>query len=118
MSKHARLLTLEQDVASSAKLSLILSIYSITRRSYDTYAVGSHTLPTIGDLVCDGIVNGKHFAIDMVVSTENESIGCILGMDFLLEHECDLAIKTGRLFIDNMKVKLRKESSTKEIACK
>ena len=37
-------------------------------------------------------------------------------MDFLLDHECDLAVKTGHLFLGNMKVKLRKESTTNVIA--
>ena len=92
------------------------SLHPINSRPRDMKAVGNHTLSTIGDLVCDVTINSKHYAIDMVVSSENETIGCILGMDFLQDHDCELALKTGHLFISNMKIKLRRESATNTIA--
>ena len=92
------------------------SLHPLKTRSHSMYAVGGQTVPTEGDLVCDVAVNGRHYPIDMVVSSENETVGCILGMDFLLDHDCDLAVKTGHLFLGNMKVKLRKESTTNVIA--
>ena len=92
------------------------SLHPLMTRSRSMYAVGGQTVPTEGDLLCDVNVNGRHYKIDMVVSSENETVGCILGMDFLLDHDCDLAVKTGHLFLGNMKVKLRKESTTNVIA--
>ena len=92
------------------------SRYPITRRARDLQAVGGFDLQTMGDMVCDVVVNGRNFAIDMVVSTVNESIGCFLGMDFLQQHECELSVKNGYLFIGGMRVKLRRESTTNSIA--
>ena len=37
-------------------------------------------------------------------------------MDFLQTHECELSIKNGYLFIDGMKIKLRRESATNTVA--
>ena len=73
------------------------SRYPLTHCPRDLHAVGGLSLQTIGDLLCDVIVNGKQYAIDMVVSTENETIGCILGMDFLQEHDCEFSVMTGHL---------------------
>ena len=58
------------------------SLHPINSRPRDMKAVGNHTLSTIGDLVCDVTINSKQYPIDMVVSSENESIGCILGISF------------------------------------
>ena len=92
------------------------SRYPIKHRPRDLHAVGGLSLKTIGDLVCDVVVNGRQYAIDMVVSTQNESIGCILGMDFLQDHDCELSVRTGHLFIGGMKVSLRRESTTNSIS--
>ena len=63
------------------------SMYPIRQRGRDMHGVGNSTLPTIGDLVCNVTIAGRHYQIDMVVSTQNEAIGCILGMVFLQTHE-------------------------------
>ena len=52
----------------------------------------------------------------MVVSSENEAIGCILGMDFLQTHSCELALQPGYLSVDGIKIKLRRESATNTVA--
>ena len=80
------------------------------------HGVGNHTLPTMGDLLCDVTIAGKRYPIDMVVSTENEAIGCILGMDFLQTHSCELSLQQGYLFVAGMKIKLRRESATNTVA--
>ena len=92
------------------------SQHPINSRPRDMTAVGNHTLTTIGDLVCDVTINSRHYPVDMVVSSQNESIGCILGMDFLQDNDCELILKTGHLCISNMKIKLRRESATNTIA--
>ena len=92
------------------------SKYHLRPGKRDIKAVGLNTLPTIGEIDCDVLINGKEFPIDMVVSSEDESIGCILGMDFLLGHDCEIKINTGHLVIGNMKLKLRKESATNCVA--
>ena len=80
------------------------------------HGVGNSTLPTIGNLVYDVTVTGRNYPIDMVVFTQNEAIGCILGMDFRQTHECKLSIQQGYLYINGMKIKLRRESATNTVA--
>ena len=92
------------------------SLYPIRQRERDIHGVGQTTLPTIGDLICNVTIAGHHYPIDMVVSSEHEAIGCILGMDFLQTHECELSIQKGYLFINGMRIKLRRESATNTVA--
>ena len=92
------------------------SLHHLANYPRDMKAVGNHTLSTLGDLVCDVVIQSKNYTIDMVVSSENESIGCILGMDFLQDYDCDIALRTGHLIIGDAKIKLRRESATNTIA--
>ena len=92
------------------------SRHPLNTRPRDINAVGKHILPTIGDLICNVTINGRQFPIEMVVSTENETIGCILGMDFINTHFCEFVLRTGNLLIDNMKIKLMRESAATCVA--
>ena len=92
------------------------SMHPLNIRGRDMHGVGNHTLPTMGDLVCDVTIAGKSYQIDMVVSTQNEAIGCILGMDFLQTHSCELSLQQGYLFVAGMKIKLRRENATNTVA--
>ena len=96
--------------------AMSMSLHPIRAHSRDLHGIGNRTLATKGDLVSNVVIAGKSYAIDMVVSSENEAIGCILGMDFRRTHNCELAIQEGYLFINGMRVKLRKESSTNTVA--
>ena len=96
--------------------SMSTSLYPIRQRERDIHGVGQTTIPTIGDLVCNVTIAGHHYPIDMVVSSEYEAIGCILGTDFLQTHECELSIQKGYLFLNGMRIKLRRESATNTVA--
>ena len=96
--------------------SMSRSLYPLRVRTKNIAGVGNNTLPTMGDLVCSVTIASCKYPIDMVVSTENEAIGCILGMDFLQTHSCELALQKGYLLIDGMRIKLRRESATNTVA--
>ena len=66
--------------------AMSMSLHPIRAHSRDLHGIGNRTIATKGDPVSKA---GKSYAIDMVVSSENEAIGCILGMDFLRTHDCE-----------------------------
>ena len=79
-------------------------------------AVGNHEITTLGSIICDITINGHHYPWEIYISTGNETVGCLLGMDFLLDNQCELILHSGHLKINGARVKLLKESHRDTIA--
>ena len=75
-------------------------------------AAGNHALTTLGSVLCDVTIAGHHYPWEIYVSTENETVGCLLGMDFMFGNRCELVLHSGHLKVNGMSVKLLRVSDT------
>ena len=70
----------------------------------------------LGSILCDVTIAGHHYPWEIYVSTENETVGCLIGMDFMLENRCELVLHTGHLKVGGKSVKLLKENNQNTVA--
>ena len=85
------------------------SNFSIRRGPHKIFGVGNNALDTLGEISAICQIAGSSYPIDMIVSSSYETIGCYLGMDFFLKHNCDFSVKTGQFTIDGKPITMRKE---------
>ena len=85
------------------------SNFSIRRGPHKIFGVGNNALDTLGEISAICQIAGSSYPIDMIVSSSYETIGCYLGMDFFLKHNCDFSVKTGQFTIEGKPITMRKE---------
>ena len=87
------------------------SLFSIKAGGKQIKGVGNGLLQTVGDMSVQVRIAGKDWPMKMAVSSEVEPVGCYLGMDFFMAHDCDFSVAKGTFQIGNSSVKLMPESS-------
>ena len=74
--------------------------------------VGGRSLTTLGEMTVQVGIGGKDWPMNMAVSSENETVGCYLGMDFFRKYECDFSVRTGTFTLGGVSLPMKKESQS------
>ena len=74
--------------------------------------VGGRSLTTLGEMTVQVGIGGKNWPMNMAVSSERETVGCYLGMDFFRKYECDFSVKTGTFTLGGVSLPMKKESQS------
>ncbi len=96
-------------ISKSVFLKMNADRYPLKSGPRTVRGIGNNHLTLLGQMWSDIEIGGAQYGIDAIISSSDENIGLVLGMDFFQKHDADFSVKEGYFQINGNNIRMRKE---------